>query len=648
MALRLQLDPSQIISAAKQAENALEKIANEAIAAEAELKKLGDDGSLQKLKAKFDPTYKAAATLRDELEDLRAAYRGGAISADQYATQLLTMSGGLEAADRASMRSAGSMRMLTQQLSQVGQQTMATGNFVQALAIQLPDIGLAFGAVGTAAGLVAGIALPLVMQAFGSTAAEAKTFDVALNDVLDSLDQVNLMAKANSAEGLADLEARYGRLTTAVRDLIRAQTDLAQVQALNDMQAALSAISDTLGNGAAIDRLASVADIFGMSFQQGVGLTAEAQAANREVAKLALEIDNLSQIDNFSAQADAAAALRQQIVIAAGGVAQMSDAQRQVYQQLVSAEDAARLLAKATGEVADAGMTAADAALAIASNFGTAASSAGGLLSVVARVASEAWSAATAMALWDQPAMQGEDGRGSQRSITQDVGAMRSQQAVRARLAAMSSGGGGGGGSSGGSAANTLSPWFSDDAVRMFQGYADDINAALEEVQNNAQAGAAALSDLFLSAADGADAFSESLSSLLDQLASVALQNALTSLAGMGGTTGTLFAALGASLTPRASGGPVTAGTPYMVGENGPEPFVPAVNGRILSVQQAQAAIGGSASGTPTLVVNVYGASTDADIKRLAYQGASEVVEAYDRQKYANGRQVSGDRRRIS
>ena len=54
----------------------------------------------------------------------------------------------------------------------------------------------------------------------------------------------------------------------------------------------------------------------------------------------------------------------------------------------------------------------------------------------------------------------------------------------------------------------------------------------------------------------------------------------------------------GIGLPARAMGGPVSAGQAYMVGEEGPEPFVPAVNGRILSVPQAQAAVrGGGRSG---------------------------------------------------
>ena len=46
----------------------------------------------------------------------------------------------------------------------------------------------------------------------------------------------------------------------------------------------------------------------------------------------------------------------------------------------------------------------------------------------------------------------------------------------------------------------------------------------------------------------------------------------------------------------RALGGPVYANRPYWVGEQGPEPFIPAVDGRILSVPQASLALSNYAS----------------------------------------------------
>jgi hypothetical protein len=56
-------------------------------------------------------------------------------------------------------------------------------------------------------------------------------------------------------------------------------------------------------------------------------------------------------------------------------------------------------------------------------------------------------------------------------------------------------------------------------------------------------------------------------------------------------------------LRPRASGGPVTAGSPYMTGEHGRELFVPQVNGRVLSAAQTRNAT--SSGGGINVVQNI-------------------------------------------
>lgn len=103
---------------------------------------------------------------------------------------------GLGNVGTASGNSANMMRGVAQQLSQVGQQTMATGNFVQALAIQLPDLGLAFGAAGAAAGLLAGIALPLLMSAFGGASEKAAALAAATKELTDATEAFRLQAAA--------------------------------------------------------------------------------------------------------------------------------------------------------------------------------------------------------------------------------------------------------------------------------------------------------------------------------------------------------------------------------------------------------------------------------------------------------------------
>jgi hypothetical protein len=56
------------------------------------------------------------------------------------------------------------------------------------------------------------------------------------------------------------------------------------------------------------------------------------------------------------------------------------------------------------------------------------------------------------------------------------------------------------------------------------------------------------------------------------------------------------------SFTARAAGGPVTGQQPYMVGERGPELFVPGTGGSVVNNSDLRNAMGGgSSSGSPVL-----------------------------------------------
>lgn len=98
---------------------------------------------------------------------------------DQATAGLTKLSGAAAQAEKAVAGNSQNARMMAMQLSQVAQQTQATGNFMQALAIQLPDMALGFGTVGIAIGILAGIMLPLVN---GTKLAQA-----ALNGLADVL-----------------------------------------------------------------------------------------------------------------------------------------------------------------------------------------------------------------------------------------------------------------------------------------------------------------------------------------------------------------------------------------------------------------------------------------------------------------------------
>lgn len=98
---------------------------------------------------------------------------------------------------------------------------------------------------------------------------------------------------------------------------------------------------------------------------------------------------------------------------------------------------------------------------------------------------------------------------------------------------------------------------------------------------------------------------------------------------GGGGILGGIFSAF----SGRASGGSVMAGTPYMVGEHGREPFIPAQNGRILSTAQAKDALGGGGDGVTIIQNNTFGngvnrAEINAMLPKLVEASKAAVLDA--------------------
>lgn len=144
-----------------------------------------------------------------------------------------------------SILAGNSARMFSQQLSQVGQQTMATGQFVQALAIQLPDIGIGFGAVGGAVGLLAGIALPLLVAAFSSASTKALSAEDAVEQLSSALDTYKGFV-ALSAASTAELTAKFGDFAIEVRGFAEYMKGVSLGTALTSMDAAIEPLKGNL------------------------------------------------------------------------------------------------------------------------------------------------------------------------------------------------------------------------------------------------------------------------------------------------------------------------------------------------------------------------------------------------------------------
>ena len=151
-----------------------------------------------------------------------------------------------------------------------------------------------------------------------------------------------------------------------------------------------------------------------------------------------------------------------------------------------------------------------------------------------------------------------------------------------------------------------------------------------ENLENTMMMVESSMEQAFMSMIDGTtsakDAFKSMAASILKELFRVLVVQRMV---------GSITTALGFPTAPgsgMASGGAVQAGQPYVTGEHGRELFVPSSAGRVLSVSQSKAAVGGGGDGvTINQTINVSTGvqqTVRAEIKSLMPQIADSAKSA--------------------
>ena len=172
------------------------------------------------------------------------------------------------------------------------------------------------------------------------------------------------------------------------------------------------------------------------------------------------------------------------------------------------------------------------------------------------------------------------------------------------------------------------------DTARKAAGGAE---AAIEAVEDRAAELAATLQrdvaqglgSLFAGLISGATTLKDAVGSVIARLGELALTRGFeTLLAGIGFGSGPLgrVASLLLPPTPRAAGGPVTAGLPYLVGERGPELIVPRAPGMVIPNHR----LAGGTRGPSAIHVTVTGARGNAEIRQMVEAGVAQGLRAYD------------------
>ena len=276
--------------------------------------------AFDRLRMSLDPLYASSmqyAAAADAVEDALARgavtqgqashvlglaekrYLGAAAAADRLSDQAvitgrqIKTATGVTKAGFSSM--ATPMRGVVQQLSQVAQQGQATGNYLQALAIQGADIGMAFGTFGIIAGGAAGALLPLIGNLVQGANAGRDLEDV-LDDLSAASDRYSRAARAKR-DAVDLITEGYYEQAIVLNDLIDLEIEMAQFEAAKAMRDSVAALTDQFGDLGAVseesfERIANAGDMIRATFAQLQRAQAEGDVARQEEhLKTAIEFD---------------------------------------------------------------------------------------------------------------------------------------------------------------------------------------------------------------------------------------------------------------------------------------------------------------------------------------------------------------------
>jgi phage-related minor tail protein len=120
------------------------------------------------------------------------------------------------------------------------------------------------------------------------------------------------------------------------------------------------------------------------------------------------------------------------------------------------------------------------------------------------------------------------------------------------------------------------------------------------------------------------------ISQLVSDLKSAAneIQSAVDDINSALSSIGSFSGGVNVSFGARASGGPVFSGSPYLVGEEGPELFMPKSNGYIIDAEETADLFGG---GRGDIVINIQGDVYD-DERSMRNKLKSAVIDVLEEQ----------------
>lgn len=180
---------------------------------------------------------------------------------------------------------AGGWRNLGLQLNQVAQVGGMTGNWMQALAVQMPDMLLGFGAIGIAAGIAAGAMIPFISTMMDG-ANSSKMMEENLKSLQDSLTSYRAATDLASMS-TAELQDRFGTASQGLRQTIDLLSQVSKIEAQRAIDGVAESMSDLMGVAGDGEDRAGIADFFDVNIM--LAFSREAKAARGEARGLTAE-----------------------------------------------------------------------------------------------------------------------------------------------------------------------------------------------------------------------------------------------------------------------------------------------------------------------------------------------------------------------
>ena len=182
---------------------------------------------------------------------------------------------------------------------------------------------------------------------------------------------------------------------------------------------------------------------------------------------------------------------------------------------------------------------------------------------------------------------------------------------------------------------------ISSIAITVADGIGAAFGQAFQGLISGSMSAKEALSGFFKSVGDMFISMATEI--IAKQLVMITLQAILKALGGGGGLgfggNSDPLGAGGGFWTGRANGGPAAGGTPYLVGERGPELFVPSNNGGVMSNSDMRAAMGsrpGGAGGSPVLNMS-FQPTTINGVEYVSRDQLEQAMAATRRQAASDG-----------